>query len=71
MQIESNAFLHDADENLPRVPPIIYEELKKNFNIDYVLSASDLKSNDEKIGYIRGVRDVLSRISVLAHIEKE
>lgn len=70
MQIQIDT-LHDNDENLPTVPAIIYEELKKNFNIDYVLSASDLKSNDEKIGYIRGVRDVLSRVAVLAHIEKE
>ena len=70
MEIKSSMFVNN-DENLPQVPPIIYEELKKNFNIDYILGMSDLKSNDEKIGYIRGVRDVLSRVSVLAHIEKE
>lgn len=69
MEIRSSAF---SDEDaLPRVPPIIYEELKTNFNIDYILGMSDLKTNDEKIGYIRGVRDVLSRVAVLAHIEKE
>lgn len=69
MEIRSSAF---SDEDaLPHVPPIIYEELKTNFNIDYILGMSDLKTNDEKIGYIRGVRDVLSRVAVLAHIEKE
>lgn len=69
MEIRSSAF---SDEDaLPRVPSIIYEELKTNFNIDYILGMSDLKTNDEKIGYIRGVRDVLSRVAVLAHIEKE
>ena len=70
MEIKSSMFV-DNDENLPQVPPIIYEELKKNFNIDFILGMSDLKSNDEKIGYIRGVRDVLDRVCVLAHIEKE
>lgn len=70
MEIKSSMFVNN-DDNLPQVPPIIYEELKKNFNIDYILGMSDLKSNDEKIGYIRGVRDVLSRVGVLAHIEKE
>ena len=70
MEIKSSMFVNN-DENLPQVPPIIYEELKKNFNIDYILGMSDLKTNDEKIGYIRGVRDVLSRVAVLAHIEKE
>ena len=52
MEIKSSMFVNN-DENLPQVPPIIYEELKKNFNIDYILGMSDLKSNDEKIGYIR------------------
>ena len=70
MEIKSSMFVNN-DENLPQVPPIIYEELKKNFNIDFILGMSDLKSNDEKIGYIRGVGDVLSRVGVLAHIEKE
>lgn len=70
MEIKSSMFVNN-DENLPQVPPIIYEELKKNFNIDFILGMSDLKSNDEKIGYIRGVRDVLGRVGVLAHIEKE
>ena len=70
MEIKSSMFVNN-DENLPQVPPIIYEELKKNFNIDYILGMSDLKTNDEKIGSIRGVRDVLSRVAVLAHIEKE
>ena len=70
MEIKSSMFVNN-DENLPQVPPIIYEELKKNFNIDYILGMSDLKTNDEKIGYIRGVRDILNRVAVLAHIEKE
>ena len=33
MEIKSSMFVNN-DENLPQVPPIIYEELKKNFNID-------------------------------------
>ncbi len=72
MEISSNVFVdHDNDKNLPIIPQVIYEELVKNFSIDYVLSSSDLKTNDEKIGYIRGVRDVLSRVATLANIEKE
>ena len=72
MEISSNVFVdHDNDKNLPIIPQVIYEELVKNFSIDYVLSSSDLKTNDEKIGYIRGVRNVLSRVATLANIEKE
>ena len=72
MEISSNVFVdRDNDKNLPIIPQVIYEELVKNFSIDYVLSSSDLKTNDEKIGYIRGVRDVLSRVATLANIEKE
>lgn len=72
MEISSNVFVdHDNDKNLPIIPQVIYEELVKNFSIDYVLSSSDLKTNDEKIGYIRGVRDMLSRVATLANIEKE
>jgi len=57
-------------KELPVVPIVIYKELCKNFDIDSILMMSKLKNNDEKIGYIRGVRDVLNRVHILTH-EKE
>ena len=57
---------NDRDyKELPVVPIVIYKELCKNFDIDSILTTSKLKNNDEKIGYIRGVRDVLNRVYVL------
>lgn len=50
---------------LPKLPYVFYEYLDKQFNTDYMLSKSQLKTNDELIGYMRGVRDVLTAIKVL------
>ena len=59
-------------KELPVVPVVIYKELCKNFDIDSILTMSKLKNNDERIGYIRGVRDVLNRVFILTkHTEKE
>ena len=59
-------------KELPVVPVVIYKELCKNFDIDSILTMSKLKNNDERIGYIRGVRDVLIWVFVLTkHTEKE
>ena len=52
-------------KELPVVPIVIYKELCKNFDIDSILTMSKLHNNDERIGYIRGVRDVLNRVFVL------
>ena len=50
MEIRSSAF---SDEDaLPRIPPIIYEELKTNFNIDYILGMSDLKQMMRKLAIL-------------------
>lgn len=59
-------------KELPIVPVVIHKELCKNFDIDSILTMSKLKNNDERIGYIRGVRDVLNRVFILTkHTEKE
>ena len=58
-------------KELPVVPIVIYKELCKNFDIDSILLTSKLKNNDEKIGYIKGVRDVLNRVFILTKTEKE
>lgn len=59
----------EGDNKLPVLPLSIYEELERNFNIDALLVMSSPKNNDELCGYIRGVRDVLLKCRVLAHIE--
>lgn len=61
----------EGDEKLPVLPLSIYEELERNFNIDSLLIMSTPKNNDELCGYIRGVRDVLTRCRVLAHINED
>ena len=60
-----------GDDKLPILPLSIYKELERNFNIDALLIMSSPKNNDELCGYIRGVRDVLLRCRVLAHIEND
>lgn len=63
---------NDRDyKELPVVPIVIYKELCRNFDIDSILLTSKLKNNDEKIGYIKGVRDVLNRVFILTKTEKE
>ena len=60
------------DEGLlhPYCPPQVYEELEKDFNLNYLMGHNS-KNNDEHIGYIRGVMDVLQRVKVLANIIEE
>ena len=63
---------NDRDyKELPVVPIVIYKELCRNFDIDSILLTSKLKNNDEKIGYIKGVRDVLNRVFIVTKTEKE
>ena len=71
IQIHSGDYMREDDELLPVVPFVIYEELCRNFDIDSLLLNSKLKNNDERIGYIKGVREVLHRVRILAKIDKE
>ncbi len=59
------------DHKLPLLPMVLYEHIDKQFNIDYLLSLSTPKNNDEKLGYIRGVRDVLSKLKMLTKYDNE
>lgn len=56
---------------LPILPLALYEHLEEAFNIDYLLSKSQPGNNDERIGYIRGVRDMLAHCRLLAHINED
>ena len=58
-------------KELPVVPIVIYKELCKNFDIDSILISKKLKNNDETIGYIKGVRDVLNRVYILTKTTTE
>lgn len=71
IKVNSRNYIREDDELLPVVPFVIYEELCKNFDIDSLLTNSKLKNNDEKIGYIKGVRDVLNRVRILAQIDEK
>ena len=61
---------NEQEDFLPVVPFVVYKELCKNFNVDSILGMSTLKNNDERIGYMRGVRDVLNRVYVLTHAKE-
>ena len=69
IQIKSTG--RDEDDLLPYCPPQVYEELKKNFNLNYLMGHNSNNNNDEHIGYIRGVMDVLQRVKILAKINEE
>lgn len=56
-----------SEDALPYCSPLVYEQLQKAFHLDYLMSYN-LKNNDEKIGYIQGVLDVLGYVKMLAKI---
>lgn len=58
------------DSPLPYCPPQVYEELEKDFNLNYLIG-HNCSNNDEHIGYIRGVMDVLARVKILANINND
>lgn len=64
-------FDYENDNQLPQVPTVIYEVLNQQFDLGYILTRTDLKNNDERVGYMRGVRDVLERIAILCNIREE
>lgn len=69
IQIKTNG--RDEQKLTPYCPPLVYEELKENFNLNYLMEGHNCSNNDEHIGYIRGVMDVLARVKVLAKINDE
>ena len=52
-------------DDLPVLAPIFVEYLEQNYSTDVMLKTHTM-NNDEKIGYIRGVRDVLATIRILS-----
>ena len=68
IQIKSTG--RDEDDLLPYCPPQVYEELQKDFNLNYLMSHNS-RNNDEHIGYIRGVMDVLQRVKILSNYNDE
>ena len=68
IQIKSTG--RDEGDLTPYCPPQVYEELKENFNLAYLMGHNS-KNNDEHIGYIRGVMDVLARVKILANINDD
>ena len=52
-------------EDLPVLPPIFVEYLEQNYSTD-VLLQTHTRNNDELIGYLRGVRDVLACVRILS-----
>lgn len=59
------------EDFLPYCPPQVYEELVKDFNLNYLMSHNSKNNNDEHIGYIRGVMDVLQRVKILSKYNEE
>ena len=60
----------DDGEKLPYVNPVIYEHLKEAYWLGSLMT-HNFKNNDEHIGYIKGVMDVLGHIKMLANLNDE
>ena len=60
----------DDGEKLPYVNPIIYEHLERAYSLGSLMT-HHAKKNDELIGYIRGVMDVLGHIKMMANLNDE
>lgn len=56
-----------SEDNLPYCSPLVYEQLQKTFTLECLMT-HNLSSNDEHIGYIKGVMDVLGYIKMLAKL---
>lgn len=57
-------------EDLPILPQVIYEELKKNYDTGYLLKHNKDKSADYQIGYMQAISDILGNLRVLARLNE-
>lgn len=53
-------------DELPFVPLDVVEHVEQVYNIDYLLSSSSCYTSDERLGYIKGVREVVTYLRALA-----
>lgn len=52
-------------DDLPVLAPIFVEYLEQNYSTDVMLK-TNTRNNDELVGYIRGVREILATIRILS-----
>lgn len=71
IQISNSRGRETDDDLLPYCPPQVYEELSKDFNLNALMTHNSGNNNDEHIGYIRGVMDVLQRVKVYCKLNNE
>lgn len=62
----------EEDLKIPYVPKELIEYLKSVFNINTLLDYN-MSNNDEHLGFIKGVREVIGRLEVMhdTHYEQE
>lgn len=60
----------DDGEKLPYVNPVIYEHLERAYSLGSLMT-HNFKTNDEHIGYIKGVMDVLGHIKMMANLNDD
>lgn len=53
-------------DELPFVPLDVVEHLERVYNVDYLLSNSSCYTSEERLGYIKGVREVVTHLRALA-----
>jgi len=56
----------DEEVKLPFVPLHLIEYLKKTYGLEYVLNVQFCSNNDEHIGYMRGVHEVITKLDSIA-----
>lgn len=60
----------EEDLKIPFVSQELVEYLNKTFNIETLLGYK-VKNNDEHLGFIRGVREVIGRLEVIHDTQYE
>ena len=61
----------DEEMQKPFVPLALVEYLRETYNMPRLLEAKGLKSNDEHMGYLKGVQEVVTHLDVLSKANED
>lgn len=61
----------DEELQKPFVPLALVEYLKETYSLPRLLEVKNLKSNDEHMGYLKGVQAVITHLDVLSKANED
>jgi hypothetical protein len=67
IQITTNG-IRDDEALTPTIPTQAYEYLLKSYGTEFLVSANRFANNDEHMGYIKGVLEVLGKLKQMQNI---